>query len=716
MKRQEYTDESSSSGSGSDSDSDYKNPNELEQPMQFPIIVIDSIKHFLDEPDTSYGYPPTLKNPPNKKRMTKKNKEILDEINNKSLKKSDDIISTILDSNLPLAAKKSLILEYQEKESSTSEKGKFLTYLDKVLNIPFGKYKKVGPADGNIPKFLSSLRKSLDDSIAGHSETKGEIIDYISSIMRNPNSNTNILALQSPPGCGKCLAYNTPILMYDGSTRKVQDVRVGELLMGDDGNSREVLALGRGKDTMYRVTHETSRKSYTVNSEHILSLVDYNGDIVDIPIKEYLESGKKYMGYSTPIPFKETERSEIYSKYYAYELGKVFYKDGAFSYIEDKIKKNTYPVRLKYLEGMIFSSGVFTSTDTVELMLKKLIHLGDVYYLIDSLGFLRTRDEFEGYNRIVIKIPPGVFKNPDTFTPEICMENIIIQKLPQADYFGFEITGNKRFVLGNFIVTHNTKFVRALGKALELPFHQISFGGMNDPSILTGHDFTYVGSKPGKIYDVLAKAKSMNSIVMMDEIDKLGDIDSPKTKEIYGVLTHLLDKEQNSEFYDHYIGSKVPLDLSKILFIASFNHEYNIDPIVLNRMKVIRIKESTIKEKIEIVKKFTIPEIIENLRLGKFNIEIPDSIIKYIIINKTIHEPGMRNINKNFSTLLGKINTMLYLESASLLERQNITKDLVYENVFLTRNEDRKIVVTTELVDSCVPKRTSPIELYNMYN
>lgn len=707
MKREEYTDDSSSS------DSEYNEPT---QPIQFPIILIENIKHFLDEPDTSYGHPPSLKNPPNKKRMTKKNKEILDEINKNSLYKNDDIISTILDSNLPLAAKKSLIIEYQEKETTNSEKSKFLVYLNKVLNIPFGKYKKIGPTDGNIPKFLSKLRKNLDDSIAGHSETKGEIIDYISSIMRNPNSNTNILALQSPPGCGKCLGYNTPVLMYNGLIKKVQNILVGEFLMGDDGTSREVLALGTGKDTMYRITHETSRKTYTVNSEHILSLVDNNGDIVDIPIKQYLDSGKKYMGYSTPIPFKKSApQSDLVI---AYELGKTFpYNSGAFGYIMELIKHNAYSVRLKYLEGIIFSSGVFTSTESFEIMLKKIVGLSDIYYLIDSLGFLRTRDDYEGYNRISIKIPPGVFKNPESFEPEICMEDITIQKLQETNYYGFEITGNKRFVLGNFIVTHNTKFVRALGKALGLPFQQISFGGINDPSILTGHDFTYIGSKPGKIYDVLAKAKSMNSIVMMDEIDKIGDIDSPKTKEIYGVLTHILDKEQNSEFYDHYIGTKVPLDLSKILFIASFNHEYNIDPIVLNRMKVIKIKESTIKEKIEIVKKFTIPEIIKNLNLQSFNIEIPDSVIKYIIINKTVHEPGMRNINKNFNTLLGKINTMLYLESASVLERRNITKDLVYEKVFLTRKDDTTILVTNELVDNCVPKRTSANELYNnMYN
>jgi ATP-dependent Lon protease len=207
----------------------------------------------------------------------------------------------------------------------------------------------------------------------------------------------------------------------------------------------------------------------------------------------------------------------------------------------------------------------------------------------------------------------------------------------------------------------------------------------------------------------------MNSLVYLDEVDKIGSIDSSKGIEINGVLTHLLDKEQNHEFYDHYLGSKIPLDLSKILFIASFNNEYNMDPVVLNRMKVIKIKESSLKEKIQIVKNFTLPEIIKNLKLQEYDIYLSEKVIKYIIINKTVHEPGMRNINKNINTLIGKINTQLFLEKASKEELQKITKDLVYENVFLTRDGVNKIIVTNELVDMFVPMRMSAAVL-SMYN
>jgi ATP-dependent Lon protease len=439
----EFSDDSEYTETGSDTEDEDTN-------LFFPILVM--------EPDNYY------KTPSKKQKMEPDGEILLDDIRNMSVDKNRSILERIVKSDFDTGVKKYLVDEYDEKEHSTSELTKFTSYVEKVLKIPVKKYKKINPNSDNISKFIMNLREKLDDAIAGHNETKTEIIDHITCMIRNPGANANILALQSKPGCGK------------------------------------------------------------------------------------------------------------------------------------------------------------------------------------------------------------------------------------------------------------TRFVRALGKALDLPFSQISFGGLNDPAILTGHDFTYIGSKPGKIYDVLCKSGFMNGVVMLDEIDKIGDLDAPRTKEVYGVLTHILDKEQNSEFYDNYIGTNIPIDLSKILFIASFNNEYNIDPIVLNRMKVIKIKESTIKEKIEIVKKFSIPEITKNLKLSPESFTIKDDVIKYVIINKTVHEAGMRNINKNFTSLFGRINTVLYLEHASEEQLKSITKDLVYENVVLTRDGDNRITVTTELVDKFIPRKTSNISLNMMYN
>jgi ATP-dependent Lon protease len=126
-------------------------------------------------------------------------------------------------------------------------------------------------------------------------------------------------------------------------------------------------------------------------------------------------------------------------------------------------------------------------------------------------------------------------------------------------------------------------------------------------------------------------------------------------------------------------------------------------------MKVIKIDESTVKEKIKIVKDFTIPEISKNLNIENFKIE--DSVIKYIILHKCVYEPGLRNINKAFENLFGKLNTLIYLESATDLERKNITKDLVYENVVVTRDGTHAIIIDAGLVDKLIPKTTRPNEL-----
>lgn len=710
------SDYSSGDDTDSETDSDYSETDNNEEKTEgivnkildnLPIFIINQGKRPYDD-NGENAHQHQGQHIPKKPKMNKKNETLLKEIRDLSFKNNKSMIERILESKLPFDAKKALINEIEEKESSSSEKAKMNSYIEKVLKIPFGVYKDIIPPQQDVPKFLTKLRMKLDDAISGHSETKSEIIDYIASILRNPSAKANILALQSPPGCGKCLATDTLVMMADGTTKKVQNIQVGEMLMGDDSTPRLVKALGEGTDTMYRITHTVSRRHYTVNSEHILCLLNNNGEIVEIPVKKYVESNLSYLGYTNPIDFKKD------NKYFesAFDLGK-FFGQSIINKVPKFIKLNSYEIRLKWLEGLIFACGTFVNDTTLEFMIDREVNTKELYFLIDSLGLLRTNDTCSKYTRVVIKIPnKNIFK---TFVPTRCEEIIKVENVGVGKYYGFELDKNERFVLGNCIVTHNTKFVRALGEALDLPFFQLSFGGMNDVSILNGHDYTYIGSKPGKIYDILVKAKSMNSVILLDEVDKLGSVDSNKATEIYGALTHILDKEQNSEFYDHYLGSKVPLDLSKILFIASFNNEYNVDPIVLNRMKVIKIKESTFKEKIEIVKKFTIPEVIKNLKLHEYNIHIPDKIIKYIIMNKTVFEPGMRNINKNINTLISKINTQLFLEKASKEEQQKITKDLVYENVVLMRDADNNVVVTIELVDKFVPKRTNASEL-SMYN
>jgi ATP-dependent Lon protease len=225
-----------------------------------------------------------------------------------------------------------------------------------------------------------------------------------------------------------------------------------------------------------------------------------------------------------------------------------------------------------------------------------------------------------------------------------------------------------------------TRLCRALSEILTLPLFQISMGGLTDSSILLGHDSTYIGSKCGKIGSILQQAKCMNFILYIDEMDKTGA--EGKSKDIQGVLTHLLDETQNKEFQDLYFDG-IPLDLSRVLFITSFNDPELIDPIVLNRMKVLNIKKLNIEEKINITKNYILPEINHNLFV------FDDDILRYIVVHKTAQEEGMRNIKKNMETIVNRLNTIKILSNCE--NKKDISRNFSYLQL-LDTNEVLNIV------------------------
>ena len=132
------------------------------------------------------------------------------------------------------------------------------------------------------------------------------------------------------------------------------------------------------------------------------------------------------------------------------------------------------------------------------------------------------------------------------------------------------------------------------GYILNRPFAFLALGGATDSSILEGHSYTYEGSTWGKIVDILVQCKSMNPVIYFDELDKISN--TPKGEEIASILTHLTDTTQNNEFHDKYF-SEIELDLSKCLFIFSYNDEEKVNPILKDRKYRISTKGYSVKEK-----------------------------------------------------------------------------------------------------------------------
>ena len=184
--------------------------------------------------------------------------------------------------------------------------------------------------------------------------------------------------------------------------------------------------------------------------------------------------------------------------------------------------------------------------------------------------------------------------------------------------------------------TGKTTLVKeGISKILERPFEFIALGGSTDSSFLEGHSYTYEGSTWGKIASMLMKSKCMNPIIYFDELDKVSE--TPKGEEIIGILTHLIDTSQNTQFHDKYFAD-IDFDLSKCLFIFSYNDENKINPILRDRMYKIETKGYDGPQKLVITKDYLLPNIRKMINFKSEDIIIDDEAITYIISQYTDSE------------------------------------------------------------------------------
>ena len=221
------------------------------------------------------------------------------------------------------------------------------------------------------------------------------------------------------------------------------------------------------------------------------------------------------------------------------------------------------------------------------------------------------------------------------------------------------------------------------------PFNFIALGGSSNGSFLEGHGYTYMNSTWGKIIDILMDSKCMNPIIYIDELDKVSKTE--QGREIIGILTHLIDPTQNTSFQDKYF-TGINIDVSKILFIFSYNDPEQIDKILLDRIHRIKFENLSIKEKIVIVKKFILPEI--NTKMGFENIiELNDECIQYIIESYTL-EPGVRKLKEILFDLYGEINLELLKYKNNLENTPIIMTIELLETTYMskyTKIKDNKI-------------------------
>jgi ATP-dependent Lon protease len=208
-----------------------------------------------------------------------------------------------------------------------------------------------------------------------------------------------------------------------------------------------------------------------------------------------------------------------------------------------------------------------------------------------------------------------------------------------------------------------TSFARnGIAGVLNRPFMFFSLGGASDIAHYLGHSYTYEGSTCGRIIDSIIQAKCMNPVLYFDELDKISG--TPHGEEITSMLIHLTDRTQNSQYHDRYFAG-VDFDLSKCLFVFSYNDDSKISPILKDRMTIIQCSGYKDSEKKIIVANYVWPEILKHAGIERSQLSATEEAAEYIIKEYSNDEKGMRSLIRIVETIVSRINLLRISDSAT---------------------------------------------------
>lgn len=593
-----------------------------------------------------------------------------------------------------------------DSEEDTDEYIKKKQWIDCALSLPHDNVKQI--CYNNINEFICKFRERLDIELYGMTKVKERLMLFLYSRIINPEIKCS-LALVGPPGVGKCLGKNTPVLMFDGSIKMSQNIQVGDLLMGDNSTSRLVTSIVSGVEEMFQIEQECGL-TYSVNKSHIMTLklnkdtvidtvintVIPKNTVIDIPLMTYLthpnkdnfygvKTGIEFQGYdtslspflygiyiSTKISLRERDEymfihpssSILVQRIFARNnIRLVYVKSQQYKFSSDEthlltklesrciakeFKCNSRDIRAELLRGIITGNSTVTCSHIKIKTISSLLH-ADILYVIRTLG-IRVKSHYHSGTYFITMSKKGFNENN--------LYSINVKSLGEGEYYGFTLEGgNSRFLLSDTTITHNTKISRLMADILDYPFQQISFGGITSPDYLSGHDYTYIGSKCGALAMAMCNMKYKNGILFMDEYDKIAD-----NKDVTSLLLHVTDPSQNSEFRDKYL-NEITIDLSNVWFIYSMNH-IPYDTALSDRLFIVNLDGYTHKDKINIVRDYILPRALISMKRKIGDIVMSDTIISKMIERVSpISDKGVRTLERTVMDICQKISFIIDTEA-----------------------------------------------------
>jgi ATP-dependent Lon protease len=564
-------------------------------------------------------------------------------------------------------------------------------------NITISKKKKKEDSNESKDELKEELKDELKDEL--HDESDDELEDETESYYTDTDVdmtfeyNSNLESLLKRSLVSLMKKYTNSSYKKEKKSNDPYDTFISytnSICEGDfferESNENKKYKLKKlyTKEEIDKINNELSKikENYSENAPSIIEILKSNSDI----------KGKQ----------------KILEKFYHYINSDILTNDytNNLSIIHKNTKRYDDP-QLETLENEIVkkSSSLDFSDDYRERILRSKMSLHNkilAYKRLDVMESFENTDtseyaKYKTWMDILLTIP---FEEPiihDEFKSiknirEILDKRLSFLEKPKDQIINIytQMMRNNNFTI-NSIGLYGPKgvgkssIIKSISEALDRPYRTISLGGESDSSLLTGHSFTYIGSIPGRIIEILRETKCTNPIILFDELDKVSE--THHGKEIIGNLIHLTDATTNNKYnYDKYFAG-LEFDLSKVLFVFTYNDPKKVDSILSDRLFKINIQNYSLKEKLEITRLHIIPNIIQKYNFKDNTITLSDSAIDYIV-EKNASDQGMRDINRKIETIISRINTLLLTD-----ESDNIVK-LKYKSLYPTFNKNISLPVT----------------------